>query len=290
MQLHASSSASPETVRRTSRLRGFAPPPVRRFVHAWRVARHRSRYAPRTHRGKYGRCELVLRFEDALAEGWYSEDIPLLPEIELLLTLGALRPGAMVFDIGAHQGVVALMYADAVGRGGRVVAVEAERHNARLAQVNRDLNRVDHLVIEHAAISDRDGRVRFAESLNGAVDERARIGTVEVDAITVDTLSARYGLPDVIVLDVEGFEAKALRGGARTIAGCAAVVVEIHVGQMVDGTPEEVVAMFDGWHRWTAPDAPGWSHTFTEYDGAIPDRRFFLLAQRPGSYEEAVTR
>jgi Methyltransferase FkbM domain len=133
---------------------------------------------------------------------------------------------------------------------------------------------------EHAAISDRDGSIRFCESLNGAINERARIGTVQVDTMTVDTLSRRYGVPDVVVLDVEGFEMRALRGAADTLARCPAFVVEVHVGQIVDASPADVVATFDGWQRWIAPDRPGWGHRFTEFEGSIPDRRFFLVAQR----------
>lgn len=253
---------------------------MRRLVHARNVARHRSRYTSRTHVGTYGGRELRLRFEDPLAEGWYSQDIPSLPEIELLRSIGALKTGCMVFDVGAHQGVVALMFADAVGPSGHVVAVEAEHHNARVAGINRDLNEAHHLVVEHAAISDRDGRIRFSESLNGAVNEHARVGTVEVDAVTVDALSRRYGMPDVVVLDVEGFEGRALRGAVDSLARCPAFVVEVHVGQIVDSTPADVVATFDGWNRWIAPDHPGWGHRFSEFDGSIPNRRFFLVAQR----------
>jgi FkbM family methyltransferase len=262
-------------------LRAAVPPFIRRYVHARNVARHRSRYVPRTHVGNYGGRELRVRFEDALAEGWYSEDIPALPEIELLRTVGALKLGSKVFDIGAHQGVVALMYADVVGPSGSVVAVEAERHNARVAERNRDLNGAAQLVVEHAAISQEDGKIRFAESLNGAVHEHARIGTVLVDAVTVDSLSARYGVPDVVVLDVEGFEARALRGATETLERCPAFVVEVHVGQIVDETPTELVATFEGWRRWVAVECPGWGHRFVEFDGSIPDRRFFLIALRP---------
>jgi FkbM family methyltransferase len=264
-------------------LRVAAPASVRRFVHARRVGLYRSRYTPRTHVGTYGGRELRIRFEDPLAEGWYSEDIPSMPEIDLLRSLGALQPGSTVFDIGAHQGIVAMMYADAVGSGGCVVAVEAERHNARVAVVNRELNGVRHLVVEHAAISDGDGKIRFCESLNGAVKEHARIGTVEVDAVTIDTLSRRHGVPGVVVLDVEGFEARALRGAVDTLARCRAFVVEVHVEQLVDATPADVLATFDGWQRWIALGCPGWNHQFSAFDGSIPDRRFFLVAHRADS-------
>lgn len=224
-----------------------------------------------------------IRFEDALAEGWYAEGIPCLPEIALLKRIGALQPGHTVFDIGAHQGVVALMLADAVGEGGLVIAVEAERHNARMATVNRDLNNVRHVVIEHAAISDYDGKIRFAESLNGAINETARIGTIEVDAVTIDTLVIRHGPPDVVFLDVEGFEGRALRAAVATLQSCPAFAIEVHAGQLVDSSAADIVGLFDGWRRWVAVERPGWLHEFHEFTGNIPDRRFFLVAQHAES-------
>ena len=59
-----------------------------------------------------------------MGAGWYDHDWPELPEIALLKQHG-LRPGARVFDIGAHQGVVALMLSKTVGPEGFVLAVEA---------------------------------------------------------------------------------------------------------------------------------------------------------------------
>jgi FkbM family methyltransferase len=221
-----------------------------------------------------------IRFEDALAEGWYAADIPDLPEIVLLKEIDALRPGYTVFDIGAHQGVVALMLADVVGDGGRVVAIEAERHNARMASVNRDLNRADQIVVEHAAISDYDGKIRFAESLNGAISENARLGTIEVDTVTIDTLAAIYGVPDLVFLDVEGFEGRALRAAGKTLASCPAFAIEVHVDQLVDSSAAEVVGLFEGWRRWIAVERPGWGHEFHEFTGEIPKQRFFLVARR----------
>jgi FkbM family methyltransferase len=261
-------------------LRAVTPPPVRRVVHARNVARQLSRYAPHTHVGNYGGRDMLIRFEDPLAEGWYAAGIPSLPEIVLLEDIEALKPGHTVFDIGAHQGIVALMLADAVGARGRVVAVEAERHNARMALVNRDLNCAGQIVVEHAAISDYDGKIRFAESLNGAIHETGRAGTIEVDAVTIDTLASRHGVPDLVFLDVEGFEGRALRAAPATLASCSAFAIEVHVDQLVDASPADVVGLFDGWRRWVAVERQGWGHEFEEFDGVIPDQRFFLVAQR----------
>ncbi|HEY5491738.1 MAG TPA: FkbM family methyltransferase [Gemmatimonadaceae bacterium] len=65
---------------------------------------------------------------------------------------GRLGPGARVFDLGAHQGVVALMLAGIVGPEGQVIAVEAVPHNARIATQNATANACRQLVVLHAAV------------------------------------------------------------------------------------------------------------------------------------------
>src|SRR5947209_4100963 len=83
-----------------------------------------------------------------------------------------------VFDLGAHQGVIARMIAAQVRPGGRVLAVEAEPHNAKVARRNAELNDAENLLVVHAAGAERSGTLSFGEGLNGSVDERAATGTV----------------------------------------------------------------------------------------------------------------
>ncbi len=61
-----------------------------------------------------------------MAEGWYDHDwVDVMNEITLLRK-SRLKVGARVFDIGAHQAVVALLLSRTVGPTGEVIAVEAD--------------------------------------------------------------------------------------------------------------------------------------------------------------------
>ncbi len=47
--------------------------------------------------------------------------------------------------------------------------------------------------------------------------------------MTIDGLASRFGLPDVVLIDVEGYESHVLAGAANTLAlGATDFLVEIH--------------------------------------------------------------
>jgi FkbM family methyltransferase len=189
---------------------------------------------------------LTVQLADALAEGWYDHDMDLGPMA--LLTKHQLRSGARVFDLGAHQGVVACAMAKLVEPGGNVVAVEAQPHNARVAEINRELNGAQNLVVIHAAAAAQPGSLFFGGSLNGQVDDGAGDwGRYKVRAVTIDELAAEHGQPDLIVIDVEGFEIEALRGAEKTLLSSPDFFVEVHVGiglEKFGGSPAGVASFF----------------------------------------------
>jgi len=220
------------------------------------VARFRAYDA----RHRYGGASFVVRIADPLAQAWYDHDWDSLPELELLRRRGRLRPGARAFDVGAHQGVVALMIAGVVGRTGRVVAVEAVPHNVQLLRRNASANACPQLEVVHAAIGDADGSLWFSEEWNGWVSPEPGVG-VRVESVMIDTLTARHGPPDVLFIDVEGYEIHALRGAARTLARSAPdLYVEVHVGVGLErfGTKDDVFALIpSGYDLYVAPGEAG---------------------------------
>jgi FkbM family methyltransferase len=187
-------------------------------IRARRVRRQIERYGSRTVHHVYGGFPLTVLLGDPLAEAWYDRDWDEPPEIAALRA-GRLRPGARVFDIGARQAVVALILSRIVGPDGQVVAVEGEPHNARVANANVAANGAGNVAVLHAACAAHEGVVSFTEGLNGMVAcSRGAAGAVEVPAVTVDALSDRFGTPDVVLVDVEGYEkprARRRRADAR---------------------------------------------------------------------------
>ncbi len=247
-------------------------------------------FANRIAHHSYAGHPLAVSLEDPVGEAWYDHDWPLTAELACLAG-SRLGSGARVFDLGAHQGVVALMLSRLVGPDGQVVAVEAERHNFEVAVRNKDLNDASNLEVVHAAAGSLDGSLLFRGGLNGTVSSKGRVGLTRVPAISVDGLSKRYGPPDVVFIDVEGYEHEVLRGATATLAaGNTDFFVEVHVGYGLEsrgGSARSVLDQFDR-HRFRLLSSSGGSereqYRFDELDedGELLNDRFFLIALASG--------
>jgi FkbM family methyltransferase len=257
------------------------PRPVYRRIRRYRTRQLVRRFATYDATHTYGGIPLTVHLADPMSADWYDHDWDHLAEIAFLKELNALRAGATVFDLGAHQAVVALVLAHEAGADGRVIAVEAEPHNVQIARRNVQRNPGNVTVIG-AAVADRAGTLRFAEGLNGRVDESTRWGTIEVPAITIDQLAAEHGIPDVVMIDVEGYEGRALHGATTTLRnGRTVFCVEVHVTRLVGSSVAEILEMFPNFTLYAGDEAPAHrhgGHAFRPLPTDLHPRRFFLVA------------
>ena len=211
-------------------LRTLLPDRVYTRLGIARESLSRARFRSYVVRRRYGGFPLSVHVEDEMARGWYDQDWPTPAEIVVLANRGRLREGARVFDVGAHQGVVAMLLGTIVGAAGRVIAVEATPHNAAMARRNVTLNELSQVTVVHAAGADVPGVLHFTPRLNGHVAGAAE-ASVQVRALTVDELTAEHGAPQVLFVDVEGYELHVLRGARRTLDEHRPdLFVEVHMG------------------------------------------------------------
>jgi FkbM family methyltransferase len=143
---------------------------------------------------------------------------------------GLLRPGDVFVDGGANMGLFSLLGAAAVGPGGRVLACEPAPETMALLRANLAVNRFATVELHEVALSDRPGRARLTvfDVVSSGLASFAPAATggrpVEVAVTTLDALTADLDAPVAVVkLDVEGAEAKALRGAGALVARDAPV-------------------------------------------------------------------
>ena len=261
-------------------IKSIVPKPLWNRLRLARMRYTRASYRPRRVNHQYGGYEMEIELVDPMGAGWYDHDWPELPEIALLKKHG-LRPGARVFDIGAHQCIVALMLAKNVGAQGFVLAVEASPDNCEAGEKNRILNGIENCRILHAAGAAQSGTLTFNRGPNGQVDDGSgEWGQIEVDAYSIDDLAQRFGAPDVLFIDVEGFECELLRGAQKTLAAKPDCFVEVHVNvglEKFGGSVSEVLRLFPAGYEFfaAAPDHP--FAPLQENSSVLLDR-FFLVA------------
>jgi len=229
----------------------------------------------------FGHDQLQVLLADPQGAGWYDHDWQALPELELLQQ-GKLKHGARVFDIGAHQCVVALLLAKLVGENGFVLALEPSSHNVAVGEQNKRLNHAGQICIVQGAVAESSGTIAVSRGLNAQVDNGSREwGTMQVPSFSIDDLSRRYGTPDVVFLDVEGYECQALAGARTTLRSGPDCFIEVHQGHGLEkfGTVSGVLSFFprkDFRLYVRIENQPGFSELLAE--SVLPQERFFLVA------------
>ncbi|MBA4018993.1 MAG: hypothetical protein C0483_17630 [Pirellula sp.] len=261
-------------------------------LRAWRHRRMVRAFVPRVVEHVYGGGPLKVYIADPLSQGWYDADWEQLPEIKEMKQ-SRLRAGAMVFNLGAHQAVVAMMLAREVGSTGRVIAVEASKHNAEVARRNVDLNDLPQIEVLHCAVSNFDGRLCISEALNCRIDDgTGSLGRQEVESVTIDTLAQRFGMPDVVFLDVEGAESMALAGAQEVLASGADFFVEVHVGcgleQLGSGVAQLLASFPHDRYTFLVRGSDEGSFRPAASNDEVFRERFFLLARAQTSPSKSL--
>jgi FkbM family methyltransferase len=153
----------------------------------------------------------------------------------------AIRPGDLVFDVGAFLGTYALFEARWSGAQGRVVAFEPSPSSFSMLTRHLAMNGLgpDRVDARHAAVGGSVGRQMLVvfenEPYRNQLAGLAAPGQVSVDVLTVDTVCHELGrVPDWIRMDVQGLEFEVLEGAheaIRAARGRVRIVVETHPDQ-----------------------------------------------------------
>jgi FkbM family methyltransferase len=158
---------------------------------------------------------------------------------------GFLRPGMVVFDLGANLGQYTLLAARRVGEHGRVHSFEPSHRIFGELQFNVELNGLsERCTLNRLAVSDVAGVARLSRYEEGAEvygslgthqrSEASIVGYEEVQTVRLDDYieTNRIDHIDFIKMDIEGAELLALRGAGRLLAQENAPTILLEMGDV----------------------------------------------------------
>ncbi len=204
------------------------PPAVKRWLRRALLWKKRSQFRPYVlNRSVQG--ELIPTYiADATGQDWYGRAEVISPELPFIRD-HMISASDLVFDVGSHHGFYAAYMAR---RAARLVAIEPNPYNLPFLRKNIELNHLQNVIVRQAAVGDSIGKVSLLQESDwGGIEcsDTGALPTVDVDLLTLDQLAAEYGFPQLVKIDVEGFEGSALRGASQILQRRPKIALEVHV-------------------------------------------------------------
>ncbi len=182
-----------------------------------------------------------------------------------------VRPGMTVVDVGANVGYYTLLASRLVGPGGKVYSFEPVPSVFEVLLSNLKENGCENVTTERKAISDQSGASPFLVDRQGAEGRLvAGDGHIVVECTTLDEHFGALGWPavDVVKMDIEGGEGRALKGMRRLCAASARLCIVLEL-------------------NWPALRAAGWEHrelALLLYDLGFRKGRVLERRGRPSTF------
>ena len=184
--------------------------------------------------------------------------------------LEALRPGYVVYDIGAHHGYYTLLAAEVVGADGLVAAFEPRPVNLSYLHKHLRINGCANVEVFNVCVSDRSGTCRLDTRYGTGRGRISPDGELVVEMVCLDDLirNGRLPPPNLVKIDVEGAEKLVLAGARETISRYLPIVVISTHGEKLHEQCTEALAA-QGYRlrtlnageifaepEWCIPDSP----------------------------------
>lgn len=142
---------------------------------------------------------------------------------ETELILKQVNKGDIIIDIGANIGYYTVLFADKVGKTGKVIAIEPDPINFEILQKNIKENKLRNVVAVQAAVGSENKKMILYKSEENLGDHKlwkngAAINK-EVFCRKLDDLLKDLGYEkiDLIKVDTQGWEPEVFAGAKRTI-------------------------------------------------------------------------
>jgi FkbM family methyltransferase len=144
------------------------------------------------------------------------------------------QEGDVIVDVGAGRGEDTVTFSRAVGKTGRVIAIEAHPVTFAILRNFCRLNRLSNVTLLQLALMDKSGNVQMAASTSGwkvnAIERREGSSGIQVRAATLNDVCEEQGLKDIAFLkmNIEGAERFALLGMEPVVPRIRQICVACH--------------------------------------------------------------
>ncbi|MDY6853506.1 MAG: FkbM family methyltransferase [Thermodesulfobacteriota bacterium] len=175
--------------------------------------------------------------------------------VQMNIFLSLISKGDLIFDVGANIGLFSLL---AAKQSIQVVAFEPSVKIWSQLKTNIQINEMeDNIIAVNKAVSNESSTVLFFESRHGNQgvgrifsfgDSKNISETYRISADTLDHFAYKYGIPQLIKIDIEGAEWLALKGARRImrLKEAPKFFIEFHPQEIeyIDGSIEECIQLF----------------------------------------------
>jgi len=128
-----------------------------------------------------------------------------------------LKEGDIVLEAGANIGYYVILEGKKLGKKGLIYAIEPSKENYLKLKRNIKHNKLKNIKTYNLAFGDREGignlRISNWCNMNQIVKEKERLGKIEkVKMMTIDKFLKNKKKPNVVRMDVEGYEYEIFKG------------------------------------------------------------------------------
>jgi FkbM family methyltransferase len=205
------------------------------YRHIW-VHRVNRYYFPGGHKFNYNRYTIAqsIRFENECCSN----------SKELWFPFYHPSQGDIIVDVGAGRGEDVPAFLKAIGRVGKLIAIEAHPHSFGELEKFCKLNQFQNVTLLQMAAMDKPGYVTLTDVNNweaNTINQVADANGIEVKAETLDNICTALGVKEIsfLKMNIEGAERFALLGMDEMILHCKAVCVACHDFRANKGDDEQ---------------------------------------------------
>lgn len=141
--------------------------------------------------------------------------------------LDSVKPGDVVFDVGAHVGYYVALASQQVRPTGQVIAFEPRPLNLRFLKRHIRWNGLTNVQVLEVAVASEPGNASFDTRTGTGTGRLSTGGDLLVQTVSLDDLRRRGDLPapDLLKVDVEGGELGVLNGAVETIRDSKPIIL-----------------------------------------------------------------